>query len=134
MKNCSFALAMQNIFMFYPPPQLYPVNLKHSSFKHLNSIRVESSVAIWSGSTPFSKMINPVSAGQGLINFCTQTVYGSPRYEYLMERSKLALLNNLRVYIQILALVGGMSRRQVSSYESEYLYIHKYLYNKILVS
>ena len=40
---------------------------------------------------------------------------------------KLASLYNLRVYIQILALVGGTSRRRVSSYKREYLYIHEYL-------
>ena len=45
-----------------------------------------------------------------------------------------ALLYNLRVYIQIFALVGGTSRRRVSRYKSKYLYIHEYLYNKTLVS
>ena len=47
---------------------------------------------------------------------------------------KLPLLYNLRMYIQIFALVGGTSRRRVSPYKIEYLYIHEYLYNKILVS
>ena len=47
---------------------------------------------------------------------------------------KLALLYNLRVYLQFFALVGGTSRRRVSPYKSEYLYIHEYLYNKTLVS
>ena len=46
----------------------------------------------------------------------------------------LALLYNLRVYIQIFDLVGGTSRRRVSPYKSEYLYTHEYLLNKILVS
>ena len=46
----------------------------------------------------------------------------------------LALLYNLQVYIQIFAHVGVTSRRRVSPYKSEYLYIHEYLYNKILVS
>ena len=50
------------------------------------------------------------------------------------ESNMLALLYNLLMYTQILDLIGGTSRRRVSSYKSEYLYIHKYLYNKILVS
>ena len=44
------------------------------------------------------------------------------------------LLYNLRVCIHIFALVGGACRRRVSHYKSEYLCIHEYLYNKILVS
>ena len=44
------------------------------------------------------------------------------------------LLYNLRVYIQIFSLVGGTSRRRVFRYKSEYLYIHEYLYHRILVS
>ena len=46
----------------------------------------------------------------------------------------LALLYNLRVYIQIFALVGGTSRRRVAPYKIEYLYIHEFLHNKIHLS
>ena len=42
------------------------------------------------------------------------------------ESNMIALLYNLRMYTQIFALIGGTSRRRVSSYKSEYLYIHKY--------
>ena len=41
----------------------------------------------------------------------------------------LALLYNLRVYLQIFALIGGTSRSRVCRFKSEYLYIHEYLYN-----
>ena len=53
--------------------------------------------------------------------------------KYKLE-DMLALLYNVLVYIQIFTLKGGTSQRRVSRYKSEYLYIHEYLYNKILVS
>ena len=37
---------MLNIFMYYTPPQFRPVDLQHSSCKHLFSIRVENSVTL----------------------------------------------------------------------------------------
>ena len=37
-------LVMLNIFMYYTPPQFYPVNLQNSSCKHVFSIRVENRV------------------------------------------------------------------------------------------
>ena len=43
---------------------------------------------------------------------------------YCTRKIVLALLYNLRVYIQIFPLVGGTSRRRVSPYKREYLYIH----------
>ena len=53
--------------------------------------------------------------------------------ERLLIGRKESNQTNKRVCIQIIALVGRTSRRRVSPYKSEYLYIHKYLYNKILV-
>ena len=51
-----------------------------------------------------------------------------------MEKSfKLALVYNLLVYIQIFALVGGTSPDEFPPTKGN-VYIHKYLYNKILVS
>ena len=59
-------------------PEFYLINLQHSSSNHVFSIRLENSVdpdqmatleAILSGSTVFSKRINPGAAGQGLISF-----------------------------------------------------------------
>ena len=43
-------------------------------------------------------------------------------------------LANLLVYIQSFALVGGMSRRLVSLFKSECLYIHEFFIIKILVA
>ena len=40
----------------------------------------------------------------------------------------------LQVYMHIFPLVGRTPRRRVSPYKREYLYIHEYFYNKILVS
>ena len=60
----SLTLVMLNIFMYYTPPQFYPVNLQPFTCKHVFSIRVENSVdsdpmasteAIWSGSLLFSE-------------------------------------------------------------------------------
>ena len=56
---------------------------------------------------------------------------------YFLNGSKNCMVvayNFGSVCIQIFSLVGMTSRRQVSPYKSEYLCIHEYLYNKILVS
>ena len=37
-------LVMLNISMYNIPPRFYPVNLQHSSYKHVPSLRVENSL------------------------------------------------------------------------------------------
>ena len=44
IQKVNLTLGMLNIFMYYTPPQFYPVNLQHSRCKHMFSIREENSV------------------------------------------------------------------------------------------
>ena len=48
------------------------------------------------------------------------------------EQFMLALLYEIRVFIQIFTLVGGTSLEDESPYKREYVYIYEYLYNKTL--
>ena len=65
------------------------------------------------------------------LTICNKYMY----VRYILGYWLRALLYNFTsVYIQVFPLVGGTSRRRVSPYKREYLYVHEYLYDKILVS